>query len=158
MSRLQRRRGDATRPVGRGNKIICHVCNDSGIWGRGFVMAISARWPEPEADYREWHRSGSSGGFGLGALRLVQVEPDIWVANIIAQHGTRPKEGVPPIRYEHLETCLLAVANQAGEIRASIHMPRIGSGLAGGDPGKIQRIVEEALRSADVRGTIYDWD
>jgi O-acetyl-ADP-ribose deacetylase (regulator of RNase III) len=46
--------GDATRPVGRGNKIIAHVCNDQGRWGKGFVMAISARWPLPEEAYRKW--------------------------------------------------------------------------------------------------------
>jgi hypothetical protein len=32
--------GDATRPIGRGNKIIAHVCNDQGRRGKGFVMAI----------------------------------------------------------------------------------------------------------------------
>ena len=39
--------GDATAPEGDGPKIIVHVCNDVGGWGRGFVMAISKRWPEP---------------------------------------------------------------------------------------------------------------
>ena len=40
--------GDATQPVGAGPKIIVHVCNDIGGWGRGFVVAISNHWPEPE--------------------------------------------------------------------------------------------------------------
>jgi hypothetical protein len=29
--------GDATTPIGDGLKIIVHVCNDIGGWGRGFV-------------------------------------------------------------------------------------------------------------------------
>ncbi|MEZ4800268.1 MAG: hypothetical protein R2809_10945 [Flavobacteriales bacterium] len=33
--------GDATIPQTNGNKIIVHVCNDIGGWGKGFVMAIS---------------------------------------------------------------------------------------------------------------------
>ena len=49
--------GDATQPVGEGNKIIVHVCNDVGGWGRGFVMALSKRWKEPEMKYREWPRT-----------------------------------------------------------------------------------------------------
>lgn len=45
--------GDATDPTGGGNKIIAHVCNDIGAWGAGFVLAISRRWPQPEAEYRK---------------------------------------------------------------------------------------------------------
>jgi len=46
-------KGDATSPQAKGVKIIAHICNDLGKWGKGFVMAVSARWPEPEAAYRE---------------------------------------------------------------------------------------------------------
>lgn len=48
--------GDATAPGGTGTRIIAHVCNDIGHWGKGFVLAISKRWPEPH------------GGVGLGVL------------------------------------------------------------------------------------------
>jgi len=41
-------RGDATVPSVKGVKVIAHVCNDSGGWGKGFVLALSRRWPEPE--------------------------------------------------------------------------------------------------------------
>ena len=48
--------GDATDPIGGGPRIIVHVCNDAGGWGKGFVIAVSRRWPEPERRYRAWHR------------------------------------------------------------------------------------------------------
>ena len=48
--------GDATQPIGNGPKIIVHVCNDIGGWGKGFVVAISKRWKEPEAEYRRWYK------------------------------------------------------------------------------------------------------
>lgn len=51
-------KGDATSPQGDGTKAIVHVCNNIGAWGAGFVMAISRRWPEPEAAYREWYFAG----------------------------------------------------------------------------------------------------
>ncbi|PSL41287.1 hypothetical protein CLV51_1211 [Chitinophaga niastensis] len=41
-------KGDATKPLGSANKIIAHICNDIGGWGKGFVTAISKRWSEPE--------------------------------------------------------------------------------------------------------------
>lgn len=90
--------GDATAPVAVGSKIICHVCNDIGAWGKGFVLAISKRWPEPEAAYREWHRNRENNDFKLGAVQLVQVQPDLWVANTIGQHGLQRQSGQPPIR------------------------------------------------------------
>ncbi len=37
-------KGDATAPIGIGNKIIVHICNDIGRWGKGFVMALSKKW------------------------------------------------------------------------------------------------------------------
>ena len=46
-------KGDATRPIGDGSKLILHICNDVGAWGSGFVVALSKRWKEPEQKYRE---------------------------------------------------------------------------------------------------------
>jgi O-acetyl-ADP-ribose deacetylase (regulator of RNase III) len=90
MQSIAYRKGDATAPDADGERIICHVCNDVGGWGKGFVLAVSRRWSEPEADYRAWHQQGEAGGFRLGALRLVRVEPTVLVANMIAQRGMRP--------------------------------------------------------------------
>ncbi|WP_304455092.1 hypothetical protein [Nocardiopsis sp. YSL2] len=70
-------RGDATSPQAAGPKVIAHVCNNRGGWGKGFVLAPSRRWPEPERDYRAWHRRRAANDFGLGAVRLVQVGPDV---------------------------------------------------------------------------------
>lgn len=61
--------GDATQPIGNGNKIIVHVCNDIGAWGKGFVMAISKRWKTPEENYKRWYASKEF--FCLGEVQLV---------------------------------------------------------------------------------------
>ena len=49
MSGIKYLKGDATCPQAKGMKIICHVCNDAGGWGKGFVLALSKRWDEPLA-------------------------------------------------------------------------------------------------------------
>src|SRR5262249_53591734 len=92
--------GDATAPVAEGCKIIVHICNDIGAWGRGFVVALSRRWPEPEARYRAWHRGEANAPFELGQVQFVQVKADTWVANLIGQHDIRSAKGTPPIRYD----------------------------------------------------------
>lgn len=98
MAAIQYLQGDATQPQAEGNTIIAHVCNDLGGWGKGFVMAISKRWPEPEATYRDWHKERSKNDFALGAIQLVQVEPSVWVANMVAQRGVEAGPDGPPIR------------------------------------------------------------
>lgn len=149
--------GDATVPQGEGNKIIVHVCNDVGGWGRGFVNAVSRRWAKPEREYRRWYAECiADGDFDLGATQMVKVEPDVWVANMVAQHGIGPAQGVPPIRYAALAQCLDFVAGYATGLYASVHMPRIGSGLAGGSWDRIEPIIVERLVERQVPTTVYD--
>src|SRR5262245_45334532 len=109
------RTGDATRPEAEGPKIIAHVCNDVGGWGRGFVLAISQRWPEPEQRYRAWHAGKEPQPFALGEVQLVQVTPEITVANLIGQHGLAAREGMPPVRYDAIRSGLRRVGEVARE-------------------------------------------
>lgn len=63
-------KGDATAPSYKGMKIIVHICNDVGAWGKGFVLAVSKRWKDPEIEYRKWHNIGTD--FRLGEVQFVQ--------------------------------------------------------------------------------------
>ena len=148
--------GDATAPQSSGRKLIVHICNDIGEWGKGFVLAVSRRWPEAEKAYREWHRARETNDFALGSVQFVQVTPDIWVANMIGQRGIRSTSEEPPIRYEAVERCLGRVATKALELGATTHMPRIGCGLAGGSWDKIGPIVIDQLCNRGVSVCVYD--
>ncbi|MDI6103967.1 macro domain-containing protein [Actinoplanes sp. NEAU-A12] len=151
-------RGDATSPQSKGVKVIAHVCNDIGGWGKGFVLAVSRRWPKPERDYRAWHRGRAGNDFGLGAVRLVQVLPDTWVANMIGQRGIKRGSSGPPIRYDAVQRCLTTLADRATELGASVHMPRIGCGLAGGRWERIEPLIADALCARNIPVTVYDHD
>jgi len=150
--------GDATSPTSTGNKIIVHICNDIGAWGKGFVMALSKKWKAPEKEYKTWAKSGVQ--FQLGEVQFVQVEPDIWVANMIAQRDikTKSKRDLPPIRYEAVQQALSKVNTFAKQREASIHMPRIGCGLAGGTWDKIEPIINNELATRGIAVTVYDFD
>jgi O-acetyl-ADP-ribose deacetylase (regulator of RNase III) len=89
-------------------------------------------------------------------VQLVPVAGGLWVANMIGQHGIKRVKSVPPIRYEAIETCLRALAVMALEGGASVHMPRIGCGLAGGEWSKIEPLVRKQLCEAGVEVTVYD--
>jgi O-acetyl-ADP-ribose deacetylase (regulator of RNase III) len=163
-------KGDATAPQAKGPKIIAHVCNTLGGWGKGFVLAISKRWPEPEKYYRAWHHArqipttlrGSdplvltSGDFGLGEVLLVQVLRDTFVLNMIAQEGMKTGSKGPPIRYDALASCLFTADQLARDmiVPATLHMPRIGTGLGGGKWEQVEPLLSRI--KSDVY--VYDYD
>jgi O-acetyl-ADP-ribose deacetylase (regulator of RNase III) len=156
MSEITYVRGDATAPSVKGVKLIAHVCNDIGGWGKGFVLALSRRWPEPEAAYRAWHRDRAHNDFGLGAAQFVRVEKYVWVANLIGQRGIRTGSKGVPVRYEAIDTALAHLAAKAAELDASVHMPRIGCGLAGGNWSRVEPLITRRLVERGVAVTVYD--
>lgn len=152
-------KGDATQPVGDGQKIIVHVCNNIGGWGAGFVLALSKRWSEPEDVYRKMNHK-------LGEIDLVRVEDDILVCNLIGQEGTTSRPAgnalLPPVRYVAIEVGLNNLADIILSVNSgkdmSVHMPMIGSGLAGGNWFIIERIIEETLCRKGIPVTVYQFD
>lgn len=149
--------GDATQPVGDGPKILVHVCNDRGRWGKGFVLSLSKRWKDVEAEYRRWHDEGGLTPFELGQVLIVKVAENLWVANLIGQQGVGARRGVPPIRYEAIRQGLQRVADFAEPRGASVHMPRIGCGLAGGKWEEIEPIIQQTLLAKGIPVTVYDY-
>ena len=162
MKQIQYMVGDATRPIGEGQKIIAHVCNNIGAWGAGFVLSLSERWLLPEQKYKEWYKNKhldklEEGCFVLGNNQIVKVEHNILVCNMIAQEGIRSKHGAPPIQYNFLEMCLFNLGNRILINNFSVHMPRIGCGLAGGRWDLIEPIIIKTLCNRDIAVIVYDW-
>lgn len=123
----------------------------------GGVRGSWWRWPEPEREFRRWHRERAGNDFGLGATQLVRVRPDVWVANMVGQRGIRTGSGGPPVRYEAIGRCLRTVGDHALELGASVHMPRIGCGLAGGRWERVEPLIVAALSEREVATTVYDF-
>lgn len=150
--------GDATNPKADGTKILVHICNDIGKWGKGFVLAISKRWSSPELVYKKAFTKASKPQ--LGEVQFIQVENDIVVANIIGQAGIRsPKDtkSTAPIRYPAVRQGLAIIAQYALQHNASVHMPRIGCGLAGGKWEEIEQVINDELIAKDIATTVYDF-
>jgi O-acetyl-ADP-ribose deacetylase (regulator of RNase III) len=160
-------KGDATEIVPSGPTLLMHIVNTRGGWGKGFVVAVSKRWPQPEASYRQWFAQKYWDGqpFKLGEIQRVLVEPNLYVVNMIAQEGygrgnlalhrSDEPNTTPPIRYEALEACLKKVSQLAQDLGAVVVAPKIGSGLAGGDWVRIEALIERTL--AEVAVTIYEY-
>jgi len=146
-------RGDATEPRGTGFKIIVHIANDeSKKWGRGFGFAISKKWPVVRTEFVKWALSAKP---KLGTSHKTQVSDNLLVFSMIAQHGYG-KSSVPRIRYRHLRTCLEELFFIAQNNSASVHMPRIGTGFAGGDWNIISELIDQILVKRGIQVTVYD--
>lgn len=143
-------KGDATYPQSDGNKIIPHVTNDSSKWGKGFVLALSKRWKEPEEAYR----SVKLAKLYLGMVQFICVENDIIVANMVGQHDIiRNELGEPPVRYWAIKMALIQVNRMAKLSKSTLHCPRFGAGLAGGEWKEIEKIIKETI---EVDVFVYD--
>jgi len=159
--------GDATSPSVKGPKIIAHIVNDIGKFGKGFALAVCRKWPKVRAHYLDWYAGrlkndqtvGSrllmTGPCKLGEVQLVEVvEEDIFILNMVAQHGIGTGSNGPPIRYHALGHCLDKLVPLANILHASVVMPRIGCGLGGGSWDQVEPIVEKALTGLSVH--VYD--
>lgn len=148
--------GDATDPKPQQNElsIIVHICNDIGAWGAGFVLALSKRWDLPESEYR------SNKPYILGNIQLIPVESNIIVCNLIGQHGIyKGKYKLPPIRYEAVRDGLTNLANKIKQLEhtnnITVHMPRIGCGLAGGNWAIVEDIIIKTLINNKIPVYVY---
>ncbi len=158
-------KGDATDPQGSGPRVIVHCCNNLGRWGAGFVLALSKKWPKTKHAYLAWHHKETNGKttvetgpFKLGEVQFVEVvqdEPKLWVANLIGQHGIGVHASQrAPIRYDAIQRGLRRVHRFALSNGASIHMPKMGTGLAGGRWDAIVQHIQAELPAQAV--TVYE--
>ena len=147
-------RGDATEPRGEGSRIIAHIVNNTARrWGGyGFARSLGERYPDARDEYHAW--AESSANRQLGAVHFVQAEDETWVASIVAQAGYG--ESVRPrIRYSALGSGLRALARHAADLHASIHMPAMGTGQAGGEWPTIRELILEELSRHGLSVTVY---
>jgi O-acetyl-ADP-ribose deacetylase (regulator of RNase III) len=147
-------RGDATKPRGGGHRIIAHLVNDkTANWGGGFARALRSRWPSAQEAFQEWV-GADRGRLALGKVHFADVSDDTTVATIIAQKGYGPSSN-PRIRYAALSGGLASLANVAAEKTATVHLPRIGAGEAGGNWDVISELIDNEIVQRGIGVTVY---
>lgn len=159
---IRYRSGDASIPYLKG-ALIAHIVNDQGKWGKGFVLSLSQKWPASRAAYLDW-ASGHclfSPAFVLGEVQFVEVElrAQVVVANMLAQQGIRNnyKDKKRYVDYDALKKCLSKIARYCLINQLKVQMPRIGTGLAGGDWPQIETLIQSEITSRGVDVLVVDW-
>lgn len=158
-------KGDVTAPVVlEGHRFVAHVCNNIGWWGRGVSGPIGDRWPTAKIDFLRIPPSQNAAGLGRVVYTTVQ---DVTVCGMIAQNNVRSASNPVPLKLPALDACLAALADNVTAcqrawtvtpnppLRCTIHMPRIGCGLAGGSWEYIEPLIARNLTAFDVY--VYDF-
>jgi len=127
--------------------IICHITNNIGAWGSGFVVPLGQCFPEARRQYLLFPQQ-------LGETQFVKCG-NVIVANMCAQsgimsHSTGDREYVneKPIRYAALANCLIQVKDYAMkkcDLDVEIYAPAFGSDRAGGDWYIISELLNEII-------------
>ena len=174
--------GDATNPTLKHNEIavIPHVCNNINSWGKGFVLALSAKWEKPEKEYHSYMFTNTISNLArktkdtvLGDLAceyggLIEVERNIFIAKMIAQRGTISQLNLKPIKYAALVKSMEKVAQiindynlnypSSSDKQIAIHTPKFGCGLAGGNWDFIEELIIEIWCMKDIDVTVYEFE
>ncbi len=146
--------GNALVPRGEGPKIICQLVNDrASKWGGGIARQAAKKYPEAENIFSRWVSESNDGL--LGSVHLVHVDESTSIASLVAQSGFGPSS-IPRIRYGALEKALSQLCDAACQDGATVHMPRIGTGAAGGDWIAIENLIQDTLVKSGISVTIYD--
>lgn len=166
---IQYLKGDVTKVrenFPEGKIVIPHVLSETGAFNAGVAGCIRNKWPKA---YDHWHLYLQmwhlTEGFDIhpwGETNVCLVEKDLYIANMCAQIGLRSNKNTKALSYAFLEMCLDDLKDWTWENSGfrwisqsySIHMPRIGCGLAGGKWDKVEPIIQKCLGEYDVY--VYD--
>lgn len=147
--------GSVLEPQYGGKKIICQLVNDKAIkWGGGVARKIAKRFPKAEESFKDTVMQMPQRE-RLGHVVFSEADEDLTIASLIGQEGFGPSL-FPRIRYAALQSCLEQVADYAASIKASIHMPKIGTGAAGGDWLTIEEMLDDLMVREGLSVTVYD--
>ena len=146
--------GDARKPRGTGNRIIAHIVNNgTPNWGGGFALEVAKEWDFVQADFRLWVEDDRR-NLSLGNIHRCQIDDDVSIVHMVAQQGYG-RSNSPRIRYGALKVALDQLQDFASEQGASVHMPRIGTGQAGGHWELIRELIDERLVRYGVPVSVY---
>jgi O-acetyl-ADP-ribose deacetylase (regulator of RNase III) len=136
-------------------EIIVHGVNCKGVFNAGFAREVAKRFPEVKRRYMDRHKLGVGWKPGDTQFCYVQLSKrGCYIVNAATQN-TYVRTGVH-VDYNAVSCCFAQIAEFCDTFfYPIISCPRIGSGLAGGDWGKIEEIIRLAIADKNVNVEVY---
>lgn len=135
--------------------VIVHGCNTMHTMGGGLAGQVKRHFPEAvAADLATPY--GDAAKLGTCSVGIVELAGGRRLAVVNAYTQLAPSTGEPgriDVDYEAVRRAMAWIkANHGGR---RIGLPQIGAGLAGGDWGRIERIIADELGGEDVTIVIF---
>lgn len=127
---------------------IVHGCNAQGVMGSGVAKLIRERYPQAYKFYKTCYNVNK---LTLGTNQYVHTEGKI-IVNAITQEFYG-RDGRQYVSYEAIRSCMKELKQYlfSRKLLPSVAMPKIGSGLGGGDWVIIEHIIKEELSDLIVK-------
>lgn len=148
-------KGDLIKLAKQGEfDVIVHGCNCFCTMGKGIALQIKREFPEAY----ECDKASGKGDFEkLGtfetALCIYGDHQYLQVLNAYTQYDYRGKN---PVEYTAIRDVFKSLNEHAMSYSGRIGIPKIGSGLAGGNWGLIMHIINSVTPDLDI--TLVEWD
>lgn len=123
--------------------IIAHQVNCQNRMGSGVAKALFEKWPIVKTAYHEWC-DGKTPEQRLATIQVLEVEPDLYVANCFSQLDYGYDGKTVYTRYDAVESCfkVLNEMNTRAYLK-QIYVPHgYGCGLANGDWNVVENIMD----------------
>lgn len=130
--------------------ILAHGCNMRGVMGSGVARQVKAKYPGAfvayEQDLKSGYRLGGVSFWGPG-------DPDtptrFLVGNCLTQENMG-SDGRKYVSYDAVDLSFQILNRIAERGGYTIHIPRIGAGLGGGDWGVVEAIINHRCKNINV--------
>jgi O-acetyl-ADP-ribose deacetylase (regulator of RNase III) len=131
-------------------EVIGHCVNNRGGFGSGIAGQIAKKYPHVRKAYL---RSYKQGEYSIGKIQLVRVNARQFIANMCMQ-DTYGGPGIH-IVYDAVGEAFTKLIKYCEERKFNIAIPKVGSGLAGGDWNRIAEIIEKIMGNSPVEIDVY---
>ena len=132
--------------------VIVHGCNCFNKMGAGIALEMKRIFPEA---YYEDCKTMKGNKLKLGKISYVEVERNDIKFTIVNAYIQYHYGGYKPnVDYHAVRSCMKLIKNKFSGKR--IGFPMIGAGLAGGEWGKISKIIEEELINENITIVFFE--
>lgn len=128
--------------------VIVHGCNCFHTMGSGVAKAIKDKYPDAYKADKELTDKGDRSKLGTVTAAMIP-ENDLIVVNAYTQYEYG-KDGKQYVDYKALRSAMEEIKEAFTPEDYKIRMPKIGSGLGGGDWDTIASIIEQVFDDRDI--------
>lgn len=127
--------------------VIAHGCNAQGVMGSGVAKFVRDKYPEAYKKYNQFCVDTDDNI--LGSIVWYAPKSDLYIANCITQEyfGAGPSRYVS---YDAIDVSFALINDKLKVLpKKTLHIPKIGAGLGGGNWDIISSIIENNITEAD---------